>query len=632
MCSTLFAEPNAQIKNPRQAADSLFREFKYEAAEIALTSWIKEKATPGDYYFLSRIQAKQKKNKKSLSNLEISMRLFSIKNELPFALDVYEEEEFKEFRNEPLFRNLLERYYTRREVNFLYAKEISYDELTQYMKSFLSGNSVEGGIRVNNKLIYWKKIGNQYIWNDVTRPLDLPDLEIFEKEGLFFRDCTFKINLILAQQKSSIRAHPFHNLRFFKCSFEGRVLLANLEFHSKSTIAAVDGGYVGTLDFTDSKFKEQLFVLSKTIGIGYVMISRCQLKDLFINMIGGRANNLLISDNSFADSTEIELFVKDDEGIRILKNSMAGSTVEIKSNVKNLIFESNEAGYLILESSEMPGKVIFNDNTIHQKLLFPESLTTSQSLGNIPWSELGDFKIGLFRRLPWNNLFILTDSIIFNDLKDFQREPYQPFLPEDIIAGERKEDFQEPNSYRSLLRLYSVFLQGYKNNMDLESYNNCFVMIKQLQTSRLRYLYISNPNFQTYFSWRLSQLLKFYVNHGTEPARAIVISIFIILGFGIFFFFFPSDWDTTSKKNLLLNFKDFIGKNDKGYFKPFLLLVGGFALSLANAITLSLNAFITLGFGNIPTRGIARYVCVLEGFMGWFLLSIFTVALINQVL
>ena len=111
-----------------------------------------------------------------------------------------------------------------------------------------------------------------------------------------------------------------------------------------------------------------------------------------------------------------------------------------------------------------------------------------------------------------------------------------------------------------------------------------------------------------------------------------MISLYIVFFFGVFFFFFPSDWDVTSKKRLLENFRDFIQKNEKGYVKPFFVLAAGFLLSLLNALTLSLNAFITLGFGNIPTHGIARYVCVLEGFLGWFLLSIFTVALINQVI
>lgn len=53
---------------------------------------------------------------------------------------------------------------------------------------------------------------------------------------------------------------------------------------------------------------------------------------------------------------------------------------------------------------------------------------------------------------------------------------------------------------------------------------------------------------------------------------------------------------------------------------------------ILNAITLSLNTFTTLGFGNIPTKGFSRYVVVLEGFIGWVLMTVFSVTLITQLL
>jgi hypothetical protein len=53
---------------------------------------------------------------------------------------------------------------------------------------------------------------------------------------------------------------------------------------------------------------------------------------------------------------------------------------------------------------------------------------------------------------------------------------------------------------------------------------------------------------------------------------------------------------------------------------------------MLNEVTLSLNAFSILGFGEIPTWGIARYVTIIQGFVGWFLLSIFLVSLIGQIL
>lgn len=51
-----------------------------------------------------------------------------------------------------------------------------------------------------------------------------------------------------------------------------------------------------------------------------------------------------------------------------------------------------------------------------------------------------------------------------------------------------------------------------------------------------------------------------------------------------------------------------------------------------NALTLSINSFTTLGFGEIPIKGIGRYLAILEGFIGWIFLTLFSVTLISQVL
>ena len=66
-----------------------------------------------------------------------------------------------------------------------------------------------------------------------------------------------------------------------------------------------------------------------------------------------------------------------------------------------------------------------------------------------------------------------------------------------------------------------------------------------------------------------------------------------------------------------------------GFFHIVIYL--GFVRAL-NSTTLSVNAFSTLGFGAIPVKGVSRYITILEGFLGWFLLSIFSVSLISQML
>lgn len=186
--------------------------------------------------------------------------------------------------------------------------------------------------------------------------------------------------------------------------------------------------------------------------------------------------------------------------------------------------------------------------------------------------------------------------------------------------------------YDRLVSTFRKLHQVYRNNGNERYANSVYIALKEIETTRLEYLAKNNGTFKNWTEWRLNQLLSVYTVYGTDPSGAIVGSFYIIILFGVFYFFYPSEWDTKSKKQLINDFKVFIEKNEYGYFKPFLFLSKGFVISLVNALTLSLNAFVTLGFGTIPTTGLARHVCIIQGFIGWFLLSIFTVSLINQVL
>ncbi|WP_228850957.1 potassium channel family protein [Aegicerativicinus sediminis] len=75
-------------------------------------------------------------------------------------------------------------------------------------------------------------------------------------------------------------------------------------------------------------------------------------------------------------------------------------------------------------------------------------------------------------------------------------------------------------------------------------------------------------------------------------------------------------------------------------FGKSILLTGAFFISLIydlfikvlNALMLSINTFTTLGFGEIPIKGLPRYLAIIQGFIGWFMLTIFSVSLISQLL
>ena len=96
---------------------------------------------------------------------------------------------------------------------------------------------------------------------------------------------------------------------------------------------------------------------------------------------------------------------------------------------------------------------------------------------------------------------------------------------------------------------------------------------------------------------------------------------------------------------LLLRRIDFLEGNwqdlpDKKRLWKKVLLIGVFSMVLLydvfvkilNALMLSVNTFTTLGFGEIPIKGLPRYLAILQGFIGWFMLTIFSVSLITQLL
>ncbi|MDA0736915.1 MAG: hypothetical protein O2911_07335 [Bacteroidetes bacterium] len=177
-------------------------------------------------------------------------------------------------------------------------------------------------------------------------------------------------------------------------------------------------------------------------------------------------------------------------------------------------------------------------------------------------------------------------------------------------------------------RMHSV----YRERGDIESANAIYIKLKDLMTEYTLYQYKETGDIEYLIKYQIEKLLKFYTRSGTSPERAILISIFILLGFSIIYLFFPSEWDNQRNKQVIQDYKLLTEKNDAGYLKPFIALSSNAFIVWLNAFSLSLNAFVTLGFGSIPIKGVGKYICIIQGFMGWFLLSIFTVTLINQIL
>ena len=269
--------------------------------------------------------------------------------------------------------------------------------------------------------------------------------------------------------------------------------------------------------------------------------------------------------------------------------------------------------------------------------------------------------------------------------------------------------------YNLEIALKGKFLNHYRTIHNTVWANEVYIEMKDLETQRLAFLHNQNPSFKGFFTWKINQFLKVFSAYGTEPARAVVFSMYVILLFAFIYLLFPNSWDSHGRKRImnryaffftymnkkagihevyldnqkeeLLEFDEFKtlveqqGKTVPKFFTATalplykwavsgtkfsasvlkrvdimkgtwselpqskriwksVLLISAFTIAICydilikmlNALMLSINTFTTLGFGEIPIKGLPRYLAIIQGFIGWFMLTIFSVSLISQLL
>lgn len=304
--------------------------------------------------------------------------------------------------------------------------------------------------------------------------------------------------------------------------------------------------------------------------------------------------------------------------------------VYIQGDFDGLSIHDNKFGSQLYIEGKVSNQMDFLGNEVNGNLILSDLILEGKN-NEVHWRDLGGFKFAAVTKAAE----MFTDPNYGHDLSEEQIDAL--FRQTSNFAfktyrGNTDEEFEDEDLFQRLISSYYRIYKVFKDNGQINDANQTYVEMKDVQLGQLKYKYKTYGGLENLIQWKLNQLLRFYTDYGTNPSRAIRISIFVVVIFSIFYFFFPSEWDTKSKKQLISDYSTLIEKNEHGYFKPFLRLSGGFFVSLVNAMTLSLNSFVTLGFGSIPTSGLARYICILQGFIGWFLLSVFTASLINQVL
>jgi hypothetical protein len=437
------------------------------------------------------------------------------------------------------------------------------------------------------------------------------------KSRVVVKDCSFSENLYLVDLHFAggleISASRFPNLYFQNCRGGGIELMEN----EIDNTLDFDGCEWNSLQILENKVAFHINVQHAVVHSALRM-ERNQVEkgEIFLLDTQVKEGSVLIGDNEtlaevvegctftleqFGEFNHYKLPGSEPADLYFTHNRIEGDSTT------RMVF--NKGSYLNLEVREnyfgIP--VYFIENMAEERFfLVKNEFVTTVSFEKFLFSEI------------WNEVY-------WDQLKGFK-------LRYDTYGALDEEDYDRVIEFKNLINIYKAFHTIFSVRGDLESANACYSEMKDLQGRMLRHTYLEKSTFGNLLRWQLNVLLRIYTNHGTDPGLAVVMSFYVILLFSVFYIFFPSEWDVDSKTRLLISYERVLQSKGKTFFVPLIVAGGALFLTVLNAVTLSINSFVTLGFGKIPTRGLARYLCIIEGFIGWFLLSIFTVALINQVL
>ncbi|WP_445748328.1 ion channel [Polaribacter sp.] len=370
------------------------------------------------------------------------------------------------------------------------------------------------------------------------------------------------------------------------------------------------------------------------------------------------------------------------------------------SKIANVSFSTREYSRGI----NITGNTFLNDVHLRIKDLYPNM--------NIDWeqwhdkiindSSFSDFKRNFMSQKKYRNI----------DLIKLQR-----IVESDSVYAIFKNEYylRDKKSLKEEFKLRSKFVQFYRDQFEFDNANLVYIEYKDIETIKTQLKYQEDPTFNNFFTWKINQFLKIFSAYGTEPARAVVFSMYVILLFAFIYLLFPNSWDAHGRKRImnryaffftymnkkagihevyldnqkedLLEFDEFKtlveqqGKKVPKFFTATalplykwaisrtkfsasvlkrvdimkgtwselpqskriwksILLYGAFLIAVVydifikmlNALMLSINTFTTLGFGEIPIKGLPRYLAIIQGFIGWFMLTIFSVSLISQLL
>ena len=592
------------------------------------------------------------------------------------------------------------------EINY---KTYSYTQLFELIK-----NENDSVFTLNNALVKYN-LETDFLFGvkQLGGPSNREETLVIDKELLFdnvhFQNHIFKgkdnnlgyFGNIHFKKKVTLRNSV--SISIIDCVFDDLLILGGSgEFCETTNFIEKNYRITDRISIENSKFKNGFTLFYNCNFTGNTLKTNVNLTNnefypnrddnISLSAVGHQFGFYGIISNKFPDTSFVKIY-NSSEGIFVYDNDFGESFV-------TLIYENNNnEGNFYIRENKFDRSVVLGLPLLNQNHTLPLS---QFKFGFTNDKTYESYRLHLFEKTESDSLFMnyFSNNVRFSDSvqNDFNEKIYKI---ESIYETESGE----------LGKLQSYYKSKYNNN----SANKIYVKLKDLETQRFDFEYHKNPSFKTFFTFKINQFLKVFSAYGTEPARAIIFSMYVIIFFALIYLFFPNSWDSLGKKRLMHRFEFFqkylrredgmhtLYLEDKqkeistyedfktnitqahlelpsffiSWSKPlynasmfssrimarflkvtdvlqgkwqdlspkqkrwkniqigFLLTVGLFYdlfIKILNALMLSINTFTTLGFGEIPIKGLPRYLAIIQGFIGWFMLTIFSVSLISQLL
>jgi len=447
--------------------------------------------------------------------------------------------------------------------------------------------------------------------------------QFYSSEGLTFRNNEFRANLFLDIK--------LEQLVIESCNFRAE----NKEFISRDNESTSYQLEFGDKYIDNIKLQSNTFDNKGISNIFSVNFESAEIGEL--SMISNRMQTLNLTGAEVQKSLLIDsLFV--DNYIGILNFNFPEKNTNASwhnlSGEKFAIFYYNESGLVIPYQAKLDKQLA--DNLKYNDLI------SAYNKFNALYHDRGDITSANCSYVEIKDIETRKQAIIqktdpsFNNLINYKLNVFLRFFS-DYATNPGKSIMQSMWVLLFFTFLYMLSFSGW-DGMNYRYYNKQFSLFSDYITSNnsIAEILAKEEHQQDKNNKEIKEFLDIYEKDGKQMPR--ILRLFgepihylgkfrykIIPNLIHFFNFQPNEWES-------LNIGKKIWSSILIIIIIFTYLLYIITVKFINSSILSLNSFVVIGFGNLPEKGLAMYLSIIEGIIGWFLLMIFTITLLSQVL